>query len=213
MQPPRERLVLSLATSKLLRMCVLADCPTRVVVVPCLVWVCLRIQATPAEMLASASGARPPSGRATASGPPGGAHRPASDPQPSTPWRVLSSTPLAGGMLHVVQWEGPRNIRVWLPPGACVGVTRNMRCRVVQHSWRPIQLPRAKRGKCSRSSILQIRPALSVCLSVCCVPHRLQQGRGQGAPLPSAVLQRRPKRVWRLPDSIRQQLARRAGRS
>lgn len=41
-----------------------------------------------------------------------------SQQEPVRPWRVISSTPLAGGMLHVVSWEGPRNIRVWLPPGA-----------------------------------------------------------------------------------------------
>lgn len=43
-------------------------------------------------------------------------------PAPQQPWRLLSSTPLAGGELQVVSWEGPRNIRIWLPPGGCAYV-------------------------------------------------------------------------------------------
>jgi hypothetical protein len=39
---------------------------------------------------------------------------------PAKPWSVISSTPLAGGLLQVVVWEGRRNIRVWLPPGGCM---------------------------------------------------------------------------------------------
>jgi hypothetical protein len=35
----------------------------------------------------------------------------------NTPSEVLSSTPLAGGVLEVVQWEVDRRLRVWLPPG------------------------------------------------------------------------------------------------
>jgi hypothetical protein len=42
---------------------------------------------------------------------------------PAKPWSVISSTPLAGGLLQVVVWEGRRNIRVWLPPGGCACVS------------------------------------------------------------------------------------------
>jgi len=38
----------------------------------------------------------------------------------STPlqrWGLVSRTALAGGVLEVVCWDGPRNLRVWLPPG------------------------------------------------------------------------------------------------
>lgn len=64
------------------------------------------------------SSSKSPSSSSTSRHGPGQHHQQQQQaPPPPQRWRVLSSTPLAGGVLHVVQWEGPRNIRVWTPPG------------------------------------------------------------------------------------------------
>ena len=37
--------------------------------------------------------------------------------QSPIPYTLLKRTPLAGGLLEVLAWEGSRKLRVWLPPG------------------------------------------------------------------------------------------------
>lgn len=91
----------------------------------------------------------------------------AADPA-AEPYTLLRRVRLAGGVLHLVSWEGHRLLRVWTPPGGWAG-------RRSQHSQTFVSL------------LAEPSSPAAAC--------RLQPHHCGGGPVPTPAAPRRPKRV------------------